>query len=99
MPEVKPARDMLLETAQSLISGSRATEYGSAYSNFLTVSDMWTAYLQKKDTETLSPHDVAALMILLKVARLASNPKSWDSWVDIAGYAALGAEVVREDDI
>lgn len=36
--------------------------------------------------------DVANMMVLLKVAR---NKASWhrDNWVDIAGYAACGAEV------
>ena len=32
-------------------------------------------------------HDV------LKVARLMETPKHEDSWVDIAGYGACGAEV------
>ena len=45
---------------------------------------------------TFTAHDVAAMMILLKVARLATSPDKWDNWVDIAGYAALGGEVRPE---
>ena len=35
---------------------------------------------------------IANMMILLKVARLKSSPSHKDSWVDVAGYAACGAE-------
>jgi len=40
----------------------------------------------------LKPHDVALMMALLKIARLKGNPIHGDSWVDLAGYAACGAE-------
>ena len=32
------------------------------------------------------------MMALLKIARVKYNPRHADSWVDIAGYAACGAE-------
>lgn len=35
---------------------------------------------------------LAMLMIFLKIARVYSNPKTADSWADIAGYAKLGEE-------
>jgi hypothetical protein len=40
----------------------------------------------------LDSTDVAHLMVLLKVARSINNPQHKDSWIDIAGYAACGAE-------
>jgi hypothetical protein len=36
--------------------------------------------------------DVAAMLALLKIARLQQSPNHRDSWVDLAGYAACGAE-------
>ena len=39
------------------------------------------------------PEDVAAMMALLKIARLMSNPEHVDSWIDGAGYLACGGEV------
>jgi hypothetical protein len=33
-------------------------------------------------------------MVALKMARLCVDEKHMDSWVDIAGYAACGAEIV-----
>jgi hypothetical protein len=33
------------------------------------------------------------------MARLLDNPSHRDSWVDIAGYAAVGAECVDVDNV
>jgi hypothetical protein len=93
----RATRDLILDTAKQLISGKRAEEYGDAYDNFERIAALWNAYLSKKQTGKLLPHDVAALMMLVKLARIANNPKSWDSWVDIIGYAALGAETVERN--
>ena len=41
----------------------------------------------------LTPHDVAAMMILLKIARVAGGHGKSDNWIDIAGYAACGGEL------
>jgi hypothetical protein len=32
------------------------------------------------------------MMVMLKIARIKAKPDHEDSWVDIAGYAAIGAE-------
>ena len=42
-----------------------------------------------KPTEAVTPKDVAALMMLVKVARFANDPTHRDNLVDICGYAAL----------
>ena len=46
----------------------------------------------------LQPHDISAMMILLKISRLANSPGETDHWVDIAGYAAIGSECALEAD-
>ena len=38
------------------------------------------------------------MMILLKVARVAGGSESIDNWVDIAGYAACGGEIMSGGD-
>jgi hypothetical protein len=38
--------------------------------------------------------DVAVMMNLLKVARIKSNPKHPDNWIDACGYMACGGEIV-----
>lgn len=42
---------------------------------------------------TITATDVAAMMMMVKLSRVANDPAKVDSWVDIAGYAALGSEV------
>lgn len=54
---------------------------------------MWSAYLGRP----IAPHDVAAMMALLKVSRIAWSPNRADHWLDLAGYAACGFECTVED--
>ena len=74
-------------------------DYGSPENNFETIAKLWTAYLDAVFDERLelNARDVAAMMILLKVARAATSTKC-DHWVDIAGYAACGGEIDGEPD-
>jgi hypothetical protein len=50
---------------------------------------MWNAYMRAKSDQDITPKDVAALMMLVKVARFANDPTHRDNLVDICGYAAL----------
>lgn len=72
---------------------AKPEEYGQPENVFSLIADLWSDYLSTKNGAIeLMPADVANMMILLKVARNAQGNKN-DSWVDIAGYAACGAEV------
>ena len=84
----------LLKAANDAVS-DRPTSYGSPEENFTTIAGLWNTYLIRREGDLLSveAHDVAIMLALLKVARLAANPSHMDSWVDLAGYAACGAEV------
>ena len=67
----------------------RRTSYGSPDENFRRLSKLWEVVLEV---------DVGALRAVLccvelKVARLLEDPTHADSWVDIAGYAAIGFEI------
>ena len=74
----------------SAVSGSR--DYGSPENNFQTIADFWSVYKGVK----FSASDVAMMMALLKVARIKSGGGTEDSFVDLAGYAACGGELVTE---
>jgi len=41
----------------------------------------------------LRPDDVAIMMALFKIARIAGNAQHEDNYVDLAGYAALAGEI------
>jgi len=86
------AREEALELAKTLTTESREQEYGSAFDNFTTISKLWNAAFGWE----VRVSDVPLAMDLVKTARLATNPKHYDSWVYKAGYSALGAELVSE---
>lgn len=89
-------RSEVLDKAKHEVTGQRLLDYGSPENNFSMIADMWGTYL---DTD-IAPADVAAMMILLKVARIGNGGGTGDSWVDIAGYAACGGEIesIRKGD-
>lgn len=82
-------RRAVLETALSLIEGDRAVQYGDALDTHKRIAAIWNALLPMAD---IGPSDVALMLLTLKSIRAVKNPQYQDSWVDIAGYAALGAE-------
>jgi hypothetical protein len=82
-------RDDVLREAGSLISGDRHVDYGDAWENHKRIADIWSVIFRTNVT----PSQVALAMAGVKIARLVNDPTKMDSWVDIAGYAALGAEM------
>lgn len=82
-------RTEVLDTAAELIDGDRARTYGDAAENFGRIAALWEPILGVSITAT----DVALCLAQLKVARLITSPGHHDSWVDAAGYIALGGEI------
>lgn len=81
-------RKECLDAAAKAVLTDRAREYGHPEDSFGLIAALWSRYTERD----ISSADVAAMMILLKLARIEGNPRHADSWVDIAGYAACGAE-------
>lgn len=91
-------REEILKAAQSCISGEREEDYGSPEDNFRMIAALWTSYLRQNCAYLsadicILPSDVAAMMALLKIARIATGSGHADSWIDLAGYAACGGEI------
>ena len=76
----------LLEQAAVTVAGDRQDDYGDARVSHERIAALWSAFLGVE----ILPWQVDVLMILMKCSRLATSPDKTDSWVDIAGYAALG---------
>lgn len=89
----KPIRVQALDQASALINGDRDQEYGNPTENFNRFRTMINAYLGNRIEGELSVMDVAALLSMLKLSRLAHDPGSIDSWRDLIGYSALGFEM------
>lgn len=86
-------REEVLAAAVQRVT-AKPKEYGEPENVFSLIADLWSDYLSVKNGALeLMPADVASMMILLKVARNAHGEKD-DNWVDIAGYAACGGELV-----
>lgn len=86
-------RAQVLSDAAACVLKDRNAAYGMPEDNFANIVDLWNAYmlmLPGSGGVQLTPTDVAAMMGLMKLARLATNPGHRDSWTDLAGYAACG---------
>lgn len=90
-----PASDVrkkVLLEAKRAVCEDRNHQYGEPEDNFCHVARLWSGYLN----ETISDMDVANMMILFKVARIATaKNQKLDSFVDIAGYASCGASIAK----
>ena len=81
-------REECLAKAKICVCGERETDYGTPEQSFTWIAKLWSGYLEKE----LTAQDVAMMMCLFKIARI-KNGGTDDSFVDLAGYAACGAEI------
>ncbi len=93
-------RNEILHAAEACVCGQREAEYGTPEDSFRAIGALWEIYIRERcagpairaDVRIL-PQDVAAMMGLLKIARIATGHGKADNWVDLAGYAACGGEL------
>lgn len=83
-------RKEILKQATDAVCTDREGQYGSPEDNFRRIADLWTAYWGGYPFE---PKDVAMMMSLLKIARITTGKHKDDNYIDLAGYAACGAEL------
>lgn len=92
----------VLEEAQALVYGDRQRDYGHPRDNMRAIALHWNAYLKARGISQpdrlLQTEDVAAMLILMKVGRLASGRMKRDTVADIAGYAAVLSRVLGIDE-
>lgn len=100
-------RGEVLVEALSIINGERQDAYGNPEDNFATIAEFWTAYMKASRKRLppnapehihfwITPKDVAVMMALLKIARIATGTQRKDSYVDAAGYIGLAADMDSE---
>jgi hypothetical protein len=94
---LSPRADALFE-AQALITGDRNNAYGPPTQDFQRAADAANAYGYRAiGGREIQAHDIAILVMLVKLSRLTWTPGKRDSWVDIAGYAGCGFECAVEE--
>lgn len=99
-PAAGMTRPEILAAAKACVCGDREQDYGSPENNFETIAVLWSTYIRALRPESkdwafneLGAKDVAAMLALLKIARIASGRAKADNWIDLAGYAACGGEI------
>lgn len=93
------ANTSILAQAAHIVDSDREQTYGDPGRNLRTISDLWDSWLLARGWSGpgLSTDDVAYMMVLLKVARLANNPTHRDSQVDICGYTRLAERIQQSN--
>lgn len=89
-------RKEILEAAKKCTTQDRNNQYGELEDVFSFVAAKWQVHIDNRPPGPLTAHDVAMMMIDLKTARSTNNPAYIDNYVDIAGYAACGGEIVSK---
>lgn len=94
VPAPVPERVRVLQEAARLVTGPRQQEYGDPAVNFQRIADLWTVQFSHllAEGKRFQPHDAAMGLLQLKAARAVSTPGT-DTMVDLAGYAAIAAEL------
>lgn len=88
-------REGILSAAKQCVCTDRENQYGQPENNFGLIAGFWNNYLRAimknpDMRDVLDPDDVAVMMMLLKIARIATGESNW---IDAAGYAACGGEI------
>jgi hypothetical protein len=91
MREFPMTAEQLLAQAASVVCDRRST-YGQPRELFERVAIRWSQVLGV----SVTARQVAVCLIDVKVARLTHDPRHLDSITDIAGYAAILAELAPD---
>ena len=89
-------RSEILDTAKQYVTKDRNKTHGDMENNFQSIAELWGIYFNNEWDFTAT--DVAAMMALLKIARLKSNKSNPDNWIDACGYLACGGELAIKSD-
>jgi hypothetical protein len=81
-------RRRVLREADKLVNGDRNNQYGPPHQDFARAAEIASAILGAE----IDAHHIAMIQIAVKLSRLTWDPSKFDSWVDLAGYAACGYE-------
>lgn len=94
-------REDILNAAVKCVNGDRQQDYGTPERNFNVIASFWNTYLMGGVGATrekkIDAKDVAAMLGLLKIARIATGHGKADNWIDLAGYAACGGEIQNSE--
>lgn len=85
-------RNEFLDESKSIMF-DRGMGYGHPAINHQRIASLWTTFLEYP----VKAEQVAICMALVKIARLVETPNHEDSYIDLAGYAAIAGELATMD--
>lgn len=95
-------RAEILDAAKNIVTTDRNAQYGEPEDNFAVIAKFWNNYLTTTQGVCLylSAPDVAIMMALFKIGRIATaRDMNEDSYIDAAGYIACAEEcAVKEEE-
>lgn len=94
-PQPTTASDILHQALEAV--KDRDKRYSDASAVFNTAIELFRTYTLAREGKDVTAQDTAIFNICQKIARIAHGEGDPDNWRDIAGYAALAAQVVREE--
>lgn len=91
-------REECLKAAIECVCTNRNEQYGEPEDNFEVIAEFWRDYIDARyySAVPLNSEDVALMMALFKIARLATGTAKDDSFVDACGYLACGCEITSK---
>lgn len=81
----------ILDTAKEFFTGERQETHGEAAETHARIARLWQAYLENRrdPAAPLSARDAAAMLGLMKLARMEGGTFNVDNAVDAAAYMAI----------
>lgn len=91
-------RAEFLQQAEKTICRDRQDIHGNPENTFALIASYWSTFLSEEAEKqvTLCGADVAAMMVLFKMARMQVNPFHKDNIVDGLGYFAIAGELIED---
>jgi len=91
----------ILTEAESIVTGARSSDYGSAHESFERIGSLTEMLLDQQEREALKvcciqPSVVVKIQLALKLTR-ETNKHKRDNLVDLCGYAELLNRLQSED--
>jgi len=90
--KIKLITETICQEADRVVSGEKRDSYGSVEQSFEAIAKAWNLLLH---IDFIDAHDVAMMMIMLKVLRENHSAKR-DNLVDICGYAKCASLLTNE---
>ena len=87
------ASDILAE-ASVLLTDTREETYGSFWENHRRIGVMWGEFLRLE--ESITAEQVAVMMALVKISRIANDSTHTDNYIDATAYIAGAGEIATE---